>query len=81
MSQIVPVSKSGRINLPAAIRKKMGLAAGGAVLFNETDNGLVLQTVAQAIAKAQAIAEKRTANEIETSVDAFLAARRADSGE
>ena len=81
MSQIVPVSKSGRINLPSAIRKKMGLAAGGAVLVNETDNGLVLQTVAQAIAKAQAIAEKRTASEIETSVDAFLAARRADSGE
>ena len=81
MSLVVAVSKTGRVSLPAAMRKRMGLAAGGAVLVDETDNGLVLQTLAQAIAKAQGLAEKHTANETETSVDAFLAGRRADSGE
>ncbi len=40
-----------------------------------------LVPVAQAIANAQALARQHTADVPETSVDAFLANRRADSGE
>ena len=48
--------------------------------MEETADGVILRTVDQAVAKAQAIA-KRYSHHPETSVDAFLAARREDSGE
>lgn len=50
------------------------------MLVEETLDGVILRTVDQAVAKAQAIA-KRYAQHPEASVDAFLAARRAESGE
>ncbi|MEO6608167.1 MAG: AbrB/MazE/SpoVT family DNA-binding domain-containing protein [Aestuariivirga sp.] len=81
MSYLINVSRTGRVNLPASIRKKMGLTSGGALLVNETENGLVLSTISQSVAKAQALAQKYTANAPAASVDAFLAGRRADSGE
>ncbi|KQM36572.1 AbrB family transcriptional regulator [Sphingomonas sp. Leaf10] len=68
------------MSLPIGIRKRLGLEAGGAVLVEETADGVVLRTVGQAVAKAQAIA-KRYAQQPDASVDAFLAARREDSGE
>lgn len=68
------------MSLPADIRKRLGLEGGGAILVEETDDGVILRTVDQAVAKAQAIA-KRYAAHPDASVDAFLAARRQDSGE
>ncbi len=68
------------MSLPAAIRKRLGLEDGGAVLIEETDDGVVLRTVTQAVARAQAIARKH-ATHPEASADAFIAGRRADSGE
>ena len=68
------------MSLPVGIRKRLGLEGGGAVLVEETLDGVILRTVDQAVAKAQAIA-KRYAQHPEASVDAFLAARRAESGE
>ncbi len=68
------------MSLPVGIRKRLGLEGGGAVLVEETSDGVILRTVDQAVAKAQAIA-KRYAQHPEASVDAFLAARRAESGE
>jgi AbrB family looped-hinge helix DNA binding protein len=69
------------MSLPADIRKRLGLADGGALLVEETPDGIVLRTVAQSIAHAQALARKYTADKPEASVDAFLATRRAESGE
>lgn len=79
MSYTVKMSQSGRINLPAPLRKKLGLTSGGALLVDETENGLVLRTVAQSVAHARALAQKYTGKE--ASVDHFLANRIADSGE
>lgn len=76
----VNITPNGRMSLPADIRKRLGLASGGAVLIEETDDGVILRTVDQAVAKAQAIA-KRYAGQPGASVDAFLATRRRDSGE
>ncbi len=76
----VNITPNGRMSLPIGIRKRLGLEAGGAVLVEETADGVVLRTVGQAVAKAQAIA-KRYAQQPDASVDAFLAARREDSGE
>ncbi len=50
-------------------------------MVEETPNGLMLRTVAQSVAHAQALARKYTADNPGTSVDAFLAERRTESGE
>jgi len=80
MTLQVNITPNGRMSLPISIRKRLGLEGGGAVLVEETADGVVLRTVGQAVAKAQAIA-KRYAQQPDASVDAFLAARREDSGE
>jgi len=69
------------MSLPADIRKRLGLAQGGAVYVDETDDGIVLRTAAQAVARAQALAKLFTGGNPEASVDAFLARRRDESGE
>lgn len=80
MTLQVMITPNGRMSLPAAIRKRLGLEGGGAVLVEETADGVVLRTVEQAVARAQAIA-KRYADRPGTSVDDFIASRQADSGE
>jgi hypothetical protein len=57
------------------------MSDGGALVVEETSDGLILRTVAQSIAHAQALARKYTAEKPQASVDAFLASRRAESGE
>jgi AbrB family looped-hinge helix DNA binding protein len=81
MTYQVKIAANGRMSLPADLRKRLGLAGGGALLVEETADGIVLRTTAQAIANAQAIARRYTGDKPASSVDAFLAARRADSGE
>ncbi len=81
MTMRVAITPNGRMSLPADIRKRLGLADGGALLIEETPDGIVLRTVAQSIAHAQALARKYTGNKPEVSVDDFLANRRAESGE
>ncbi|KHA63475.1 AbrB/MazE/SpoVT family DNA-binding domain-containing protein [Sphingomonas sp. Ant20] len=80
MTLQVNITPNGRMSLPVGIRKRLGLEGGGAVLVEETSEGVILRTVDQAVAKAQAIA-KRFADHPDSSVDAFLTARRSDSGE
>jgi len=80
MTLQVNITPNGRMSLPVGIRKRLGLEGGGSVLVEETADGVILRTLEQAVTKAQAIA-KRYAQHPEASVDAFLAARRAESGE
>jgi len=80
MAMQVNITANGRMSLPAGIRKRLGLEGGGAVLVEETADGVVLRTVGQAVTLAQAIAKKYS-DHPGASVDAFLANRRADSGE
>ena len=81
MTVQVTITSNGRMSLPADIRKRLGLAGGGALLVEETEDGVILRTVAQSVSHAQALARKYTAGKAEASVDAFLAGRRSDSGE
>ena len=65
----------------AALRAAHGLAQQRTVGAEQrADDGVVLRTVDQAVARAQAIA-KKYAGHSDASVDAFLANRHADSGE
>ena len=77
----VNVTQNGRMSLPADIRKRMGLIDGGAVFADETPDGVVLRTAAQAVARAQALAKQFTGGNPDASVDAFLDRRREDSSE
>lgn len=58
MTVKVNITANGRISLPADIRKRMGLSDGGMIYIEESDEGLILRTAAQAVAKAQALAKR-----------------------
>ena len=81
MTVQVNITPNGRMSLPADMRKRLGLAEGGAVYLDETPDGVVLRTAAQAVARAQALAKQFTGGNPDASVDAFLARRREDRGE
>ena len=81
MTVQITITPNGRMTLPAEIRKRLGLTAGGALLIEEAADGVILRTVAQSIAHAQALAKKYTGDSIDASVDAFLSRRREESGE
>jgi len=68
------------MSLPADIRKRLGLTGGGAVYLDETEDGVVLRTVPQIVAQAQALA-RQYRDAPGGSVDDFLAERPAESGE
>jgi bifunctional DNA-binding transcriptional regulator/antitoxin component of YhaV-PrlF toxin-antitoxin module len=69
------------MSLPADVRKRLGLTDGGAIYLDETEDGVVLRTANQAVARAQALAKQYTGGNPDASVDAFLNRRREDSGE
>ena len=75
------VGRDGRVVLPANLRRRMGVKPGDLLIAEERPHGLIVRTVAQSVARAQAIVRRSTADKPESSVDAFLAQRRADSGE
>ena len=81
MAYQLTVAANGRVVLPADVRRRMGLSEGGALLVEETPDGLILRTLEQAVAHAQALARRYTADNPNASVDAFLLNRRNDSGE
>ena len=79
----LPPGYKGRFfnDVKREIRKRLGLAGGGALLVEETEDGVILRTVAQSVAHAQALAKKYTGDKADASVDAFLARRREETGE
>ena len=80
MTVQVAVTPSGRMSLPADIRRRLGLAKGGAVYVDETPEGVVLRTAEQVVARARALA-KQYEKVDGASVDDFLANRTAESGQ
>lgn len=81
MTVQINITAAGRMSLPADVRKRLGLTGGGAVYLDETEDGVVLRTASQAVARAQALAKQYTGDNPDASVEAFLARRREESGE
>jgi len=79
MTVQVNVMANGRMNLPSAIRKRLGLSGGGPVLIEETDDGVMLRTVSQAVTRAQALSKRLTAGKEGATVADFLADRRREA--
>jgi AbrB family looped-hinge helix DNA binding protein len=69
----------GRISLPAELRKKHGLAQGGEVIVEDAGDAIVLRTVDQVVARAQALSSRILAGKVGASVDDFLADREREA--
>lgn len=80
MTVQVTITPTGRMSLPAGLRKRLGLAKGGAVFVEETADGVVLRTAAQLVAHAQSLA-CQYASVDGASVDDFISNRLAETGE
>ena len=81
MTVQVAVTATCRMSLPADIRKRLSLVGGGLVNVEETPDGVMLRTVPQAVAYAQALAKRYTDGNPDATVAAFLTNRRSESGE
>lgn len=77
----VPISATGRMSLPAAIRKRLGVGKGGELILEETADGVVLRTPAQSLEKARKLARALSQGKPGATVDDFLARRRGEWGE
>ncbi len=73
----VTMTANGRLVLPAAVRKRLGLANGGTLILEETPEGVKLSTMAQAVAQAQALYRQNVRQDFTS--DDFLAERRAEA--
>lgn len=80
MTYQIRMTASGRLRLPAELRKRLGLANGGDLLVEEVEHGLVLRTIAHSVARARELSHRYTSNIPGFSVDDFLAKRKVDSG-
>jgi AbrB family looped-hinge helix DNA binding protein len=76
MSQEVKLTPSGRISIPADVRRRLGLRPGESVYLDEMADGLVIRTAEQAVARAQAISRKLLEGSKGATVDDFLRERR-----
>jgi bifunctional DNA-binding transcriptional regulator/antitoxin component of YhaV-PrlF toxin-antitoxin module len=66
----VTVMADGRVSLPAELRKKHG-----EVIVEDAGDAIVLRTVDQVVARAQALSRKLVAGKTGASVEDFLADR------
>lgn len=79
MSARAKVTPSGRLSLPAEIRRRHGLTGGGEVMIDDLGDAIVLRTVDQVVAGAQALARRLVQGKEGASVDDFLAERRREA--
>lgn len=49
--RFIPVADNGRMNLPADVRRKLGIRSGGKVVLEETKNGYRLTGSAERAAR------------------------------
>lgn len=75
----INVAANGRMVLPADVRKRLGLENGGKLILNESEFGLELTNFRQRLKWAQALYKKFSEGEERSSVDEFLAEKRADA--
>ena len=73
------ISETGRLTIPASLRAGVGLERGGDVIVEVVDGELRLRPVAQAMARARAIARRIVRGQEGAAVDDFLADRHAEA--
>lgn len=74
------VSETGRLSIPAEVRKAVGLERGGDVVVEVDGQTIRIRTVDEVVSEAQGIVRAFFSNRKDVTVDDFIAARRADTG-
>lgn len=76
----IQVAEDGRMNLPADIRRVLGLSGAGRIVLMQDEDGIHLTTAADSLRRVRELAApfRRGSGSV---VDEFIAERRADSGE
>lgn len=69
------VMPDGRMSLPADLRRRHGLDNGGEVIVEDVGDAIVLRTLDQVVARAQALSRKLVGGKEGASVSDFLADR------
>lgn len=69
---------SGRVVLPAELRKEFGIDDGSEVIFSRTEHGIEIRTVAEAIRQAQELVARYTTHGVSL-VEELLAERREEA--
>ncbi len=72
------VSESGRLSIPADMRRALGLEKGGSVTLLLDDDGLHIETAAQFVKRIQKLAREDGWHKA-GGVDDFIAWRRAEA--
>ena len=72
---LVSVSPTGKMHLPAELRKKLSLEKGGKLFVHEGANGITLVTTKAHLASLRALVAPHMKGD---SVDQFLADRKAE---
>jgi AbrB family looped-hinge helix DNA binding protein len=75
----VRLSESGRLSIPAAFRKAVGLEGGGDVVIELEGKEMRIRTVDEAVSQAQALAKRLLTGRPKASVDDFIAERRREA--
>jgi AbrB family looped-hinge helix DNA binding protein len=75
LSQRTRIIEGGKLVIPAAMRRALGIASGDTVLVDVEDGELRVRSLAKAIARAQAIV-RRHVPEGDSLADALIADRR-----
>lgn len=79
MSELtVTVAENGRVVLPLALRRRLNVTRGGTVVIREEDGRLLLESVDDAIGRAQALV-RRFAPDAQGVVDELLSERRLEA--
>jgi AbrB family looped-hinge helix DNA binding protein len=74
----VQVAENGRMNLPADMRRGLGLNGPGRVILTQDEDGIRITTADQAIRRIRALAAPFAQGQASV-VDEFLAERRAEA--
>ena len=69
------VMPDGRMSLPADLRRRHGLGDGGEVIVEDMGDAIVLRTLDQVVARAQALSRRLIGDKPGASVEDFLGDR------
>lgn len=74
----VQIAANGRMVLPVGLRQQLHVEGGGLLIIREDEGRLVLESVDDAVRRAQALV-RRYAPEAKNVADELLAERRSDA--
>lgn len=78
LRRTVLVAENGRMNLPAEMRRGLGLSGSGRVILTQDADGIRITTTDQALKRVQALAARYVQGRSSV-VDEFIEERRAEA--